>query len=375
MKVSIVGAGPAGLFFSILLKQSDATHDIIIYEQNDVNTTYGFGVGFSKGALNFLQKADVHLHKKTLSAAQHLNHLTITHQGESIPIFGTDFYGIERIHLLNLLRQQALENDVQILNNYHIENLNDLEDSDLIIGADGVNSVVRDFYKNYFNPHIIQCKNRLIWYATSKVTNGIELIFKETEVGLLIGHTYRYTPNKNTFVVECTPNAWHHAGFNTMSEKESQHYCENVFSEFLDGHPLISNHSFWFNPKIIKISNWVNGHVTLLGDALKTMHPSIGSGTRAAMQDAISLADACSENPTDIKAALKQFEQRHKPKANKIQQAALQSIHWYENVHERLHLSPYEFAYDYMMRTGKIDHNQMCKMDPDFVRAYESIRQ
>jgi 2-polyprenyl-6-methoxyphenol hydroxylase-like FAD-dependent oxidoreductase len=171
--------------------------------------------------------------------------------------------------------------------------------------------------------------------------------------------------------VECAPDTWHATGLAAMSDAESRRYCENIFSEFLEGYSLISNQSYWFVPKIIKNNHWVSGHTTLIGDALKTMHPSIGSGTRAALQDAMALAKACLENPQDVNSALMQFEEKNKFNAEKSQNAALRSIDWYESIHERLHFSPLKFAYDYMMRTGKINHDRMRNMDPGFVRAYE----
>lgn len=374
MKVSVVGAGPAGLFFATLLKRGLSSHEVTVYEQNPANTTYGFGVGFSGAALNFLQKADLDLYEAILASSEHMKCLTIVHQGVHVPIFGNDFYGIERICLLNLLKKQALASGVRLIENRRIGALQDLEDYNLLVGADGINSIVRHAFRNDFQPVITECQNILIWYGTSRVSNGIELIFKATDIGLFIGHTYRYRTDQNTFVVECAPNIWKAAGFDTMSEAESCRYCEEVFSDFLNGCPLISNKSLWFTPKIVKTNHWVSGRATLLGDALKTMHPSIGSGTRAAMQDAIALANACLENPQNIEAALVEFEQKRRPKAEQLQNSAFRSIDWYENVHNRLFLSPIEFAYDYMTRTGKIDYDKLREMDPHFIHTYESAR-
>lgn len=372
MKVSVVGAGPAGLFFAILLKRKDATHEIIIYEQLSANTTYGFGVGFSKAALDFLKQTDSKLHKDIINSSEHLERLTIVHKGDRISIAGNDFYGIERLCLLNLLKKEALAIGVQIIENHRIEVLHNLRNCDLIVGADGINSIIRSSFSKRFKPIIKKCKNKLIWYATSRISNGIELIFKETDVGLFIGHTYRYKYNKNTFVIECGSSTWRAAGLDAMSDAQSRSYCENIFSEYLEGCPLISNQSFWFTPKIVKSTSWMNGNITLIGDALKTMHPSIGSGTRVAMQDAMALADACQEHPRNIESALKKFEESRRAKVEKLQEVAIQSIRWYESVSDLLHLSPFEFAYDYMMRTGKLTHEKIREMDPTFIREYES---
>jgi anthraniloyl-CoA monooxygenase len=221
MKVSVIGAGPAGLFFSALLKRRDTDHEITVYEQNSPNTTYGFGVGFSKAALNFLEQADPKLHENIIASSEFLECLAIVHKGERISISGNDFYGIERLCLLNLLKKEALANGVQIIENKRIETLNNLEKCDLIVGADGINSVVRNTLSHRFQPVIKQCKNQLIWYATSRISEGIELIFKKTDVGLFIGHTYRYKNNRNTFVVECGSSTWHAAGLDNMSDIET----------------------------------------------------------------------------------------------------------------------------------------------------------
>lgn len=375
MKVSVIGAGPAGLFFATLLKRRDKTHKVTVYEQNSSNTAYGFGIGFSKAALNFLEQVDLKLQKSILASSEHLERLTIVHKGERISIAGNDFYGIERLCLLNLLKKEALANGVQIIENHRIETLNNFESSDLIVGADGINSVIRSLFSKEFQPVITQCNNKLIWYATPRISDGIELMFKETDAGLFIGHTYRYKNNRNTFIVECAPSTWYAAGLDAMSDIQSRTYCENVFSEFLNGCKLVSNQSVWFTPKIVKSTHWISGNITLIGDALKTMHPSIGSGTRVALQDAMALADACQESSRNVTVGLKKFEKIRRDKVEKLQEAAIRSIQWYENVSNMLHLSPLEFAYHYMMRTGKINHDRMQEMDPNFIHAYESMLQ
>jgi anthraniloyl-CoA monooxygenase len=291
-----------------------------------------------------------------------------------VPIAGNVFYGIGRLELLEIMRGAAAEAGVQFVDDRRIESLADFADCDLIVGADGVNSAVRNLLQDHFQAEKESLRNMWVWYGTPRTSPEVNLIFAETADGLFIGHTYRYSTDRNTFVVECPPAVWRRAGLDTMPEAESRAFCARIFADFLDGASFLSNRSLWFNPVFVRTRNWTCGNVVLLGDALKTMHPTIGSGTRAAMQDAIALAEAFSEAPADVDKALALFVERRRPKADGFQEAARRSIDWYETVEERLHLSPLDFAYDFMTRTGKVDHARLTRMAPDFVRAYERAR-
>lgn len=371
MNVSIIGGGPAGLLFSALFKEGFPSSQVRVYERNPSLMTYGFGVCLSKGALKFLQTIDSLLSREIVDFSLPLEHITLTHQERPISIKGHDFYGIERIKLLHLLKSKALRKGVEIFENHPIETISSFKNSDLIVGADGINSQTRSLFLDHFQPIIKECQNRLIWYGTSQISQGIELIFKQTSSGIFIGHTYRYREDRNTFIVECPPDTWNKAGLGALSEEGSKAYCETIFSDFLKGHSLISNRSSWFNPKIISTTQWTHNHITLIGDALKTMHPSIGSGTYSALKDAVVLAQACFKHPTNLSLALQEFENIHKKKTENLQNAALMSVDWYEKIQERIHLLPYSFAYDYILRTGKLSESHLYKMDAEFMRAYK----
>lgn len=374
MKVAVVGGGPAGLLFSTLLRRGGAEHEVTVFEQNPPNATYGFGVVLTDIALRFLDQVDPKLHRAILAKAAHQDRIVVVHRGVPVPIAGNAFHGISRLDLLQLLRADAQAAGVALVDGHRIDDLGQLDGYDLIVGADGINSVVRNRLQNGFQSVTEHRRNMWAWYGTPRKSDDVHLLFQQTDVGLFIGHTYRYGDYGNTFVVECSPEAWKRAGLDAMSEAESLRHCGHVFRDFLDGAPFVSNRSLWFNPAFLRTPNWFVGNVVLIGDALKTVHPTIGSGTRVAMQDAIALAGACLDGGGDVGKSLRLFVERRRPDADGFQDAALRSIEWYETVDQRLDLTPLEFAYSFMTRTGKVDEARIEKMDPSFLGRVKTER-
>lgn len=373
MKVAVIGGGPAGLFFATLLKRADPGSEVTVHEQNPVGATYGFGVVFTDIALKFLEEVDPGLRRAIVAASSCEDHIVLTHRGVAVPVGGNTFHGISRLDLLELLRRGAREAGVDLVDGARIESLGAFGDCDLIVGADGVNSAVRGLLDAHLGSTKEFRRNMWAWYGTPRRSHGVHLLFQDTPHGLFIGHTYPYgREGGNTFVVECAPEVWRRAGLDRMTDEESREACAAVFAEFLSGAPFVSNRSTWFNPAFVRTQAWSWRNVVLIGDALKTVHPTIGSGTRVGMQDAIALARACAEAGGDVPEALRRFEAERRPDAEGFQDAAMRSIEWYEAVDERLHLSPLDFAYDFMMRTGKVSHERLRRMDPAFVAAYEA---
>ena len=111
----------------------------------------------------------------------------------------------------------------------------------------------------------------------------------------------------------------------------------------------------------------------LIGDALRSVHFSLGSGTRMAMEDSIALFEGLCAHATDIKAAFAHFEASRRSASDRFQLAAAKSLDWYENVGNKLHLDPIGFTYDYMRRTGRVTHEDLRERDPEFIRQYERL--
>jgi 2-polyprenyl-6-methoxyphenol hydroxylase-like FAD-dependent oxidoreductase len=375
MKIRIIGAGPAGLYFAALVKREDPAHDVVIYERGARDSTWGFGVVFSDRALDFLRADDEPMYRLLSAHMQTWPNLTIVHNDTRIPISGNGFAAIGRLELLSLLYAHAESLGVRIEFGSSVESLADrqrLGGADLIIGANGAFSCVREQNEQRFGTSCDWRSNKFIWYGTSRVFDSLSLTFRETEHGVFCAHHYRYSPSMSTFLVEVEAETWKRAGFEHMSPENTLRHCERVFARDLDGHPILSNNSYWRNYPAIWNERWSFDNVVLLGDALRTAHFSIGSGTRLAMEDAIALCKALREKGS-VPEALARFQELRLPPMKKIWDAANASLRWYERMGEKMQLDPVEFAYSYMTRTGRVKHAEVRRRDPGLAEAYEKL--
>jgi 2-polyprenyl-6-methoxyphenol hydroxylase-like FAD-dependent oxidoreductase len=375
MKIKIVGAGPAGLYFAALMKRHDTSHEITLYERGPRGATWGFGVVFSDRALEFLRADDVALYEYLTPRLETWADITIVHNDTAIPVAGNGFGAIGRLEMLTMLYDYVEKAGVELRFETEISKLSQLSDADLVVAANGAFSWIRSENEEQFGTTTDFRPNRFIWYATTKAFDTLSLTFRETDTGVFCAHHYRYRPDRSTFLVEVTDATWSRAGFETMGAEETIRYCERVFAKDLDGHPIISNNSLWRQFPAVWNEHWSFGNVVLLGDALRTAHFSIGSGTRLAMEDSVALFKSLKEVGTeDVPAALALFQQRRLPPVKKIWDAANVSIRWYEEM-DRLvrELKPVEFAYSYMTRTGRVDHAEVRRRDPRLAAAYEAL--
>lgn len=372
MKINIIGGGPAGMYFAILMKQADPAHAITVYERNGPDDTFGWGVVFSGKTLANLRAADAESHAAITRAFAAWDNVDVVRGGEKISIHGNSFSGIARLQLLKLLRQRCDELGVELLFRAEVPDVDSLRTNcDLLVAADGVNSTTRKQYADQFVPLLDVRPNRYIWYGTNHLFNGLTLTFRENEAGVFAAHSYKFNQTTSTFIVECDQETWNTAGFSAMSDDETRGYLERVFAPDLCGAPLLSNHSKWINFLLVKNGRWFFENVVLIGDALHTAHFSIGSGTKLALEDAIALF-GCFKGTETIESALQTFESTRKPVIEEYQAAAFESMRWFENARDFMNLSPIELAFALMTRSGRVNYEDLKRRDPNFISRYES---
>jgi 2-polyprenyl-6-methoxyphenol hydroxylase-like FAD-dependent oxidoreductase len=374
MRIAVVGAGPAGLLFSLLAKRRFPAWQIEVVERNPPEATFGFGVVFSHGALAFLERDAPDLQRELGARMERWPMQRIVHRDRRIDIDGNGFSAIARLGLNRFLHKLCREAGVEMHFNRAVTALEELGAADLVVGADGVNSTVRRAREREFAPHVRWLTNKFAWYGTAQRFDCLTLTFRENADGSFVAHHYRYAPDMSTFIVECDSGTWRRAGFERMSDAESRAYCGRVFAADLDGQPLLSNRSIWRQFPLLTCRRWTAGNAVLIGDALHTVHFSIGSGTRLAFEDAIALERAFAEAGEDVPAALAAFERTRRPVAEKLLHAASLSSFWYEDFPSKLALAPLDLAYDYMMRSGRMTEARLAQTAPAFMARVAEAR-
>ena len=365
MKVLVVGAGPAGLYLSYLLKKGNPDCELRIVEQNAADSTFGFGVVFSDKALEFLRGDDPETYEAITPQMEAWTDLTVVHRGTPVVIDGIGFAAIGRLKFLQLMQDRLASVGIRPEYSKTISAGEELKGHDLVVAADGANSFVRRGAD--FGTTITPLSNKFAWYGTTKIFPTLTQTFVENQDGHFNAHHYRHSPQMSTFVFECDAATWSRAGFSGMEEAATLRYCENVFAETLAGHRLVSNKSVWRNFPNVRNERWSVGNVALIGDALRTAHFSIGSGTRLAMEDAIALAKSLFEFKNDVPHALAGFEAARRPIVEKLAAAADASGSWYDRFPEHMRLAPRDFAWSYIQRSGRIDPARLRKTSPRFV--------
>ncbi len=374
MRIVILGAGPAGLYLAYLIKRRAGPNTVSVIEQNAANATFGFGVVFSDRALEFLRADDPETFAAMAPQMQTWNDMTLVHRNERIVIDGIGFAAIGRLKLLQLLLARARSVGIEPEFGRAVASLDEFESADVVVGADGANSLVRHSFADRFGASVTHLSNRFAWFGTSEVFDTLTQTFRHTPFGDFNAHHYRYAPGRSTFIVETDATTFARAGFERMLNSESRAVCEKIFAAALGGHPLISNNSMWRQFPLVRNKRWWHGKYVLIGDAAHTAHFSIGSGTRLAMEDAIALDKALAANPRDVGSALAAYETARRPVLDKLIAGANGSAQWYEHFAEHMQLAPLDFAMSYITRSGRVDLERLRTLSPKFVERYERER-
>lgn len=374
MRIAVLGGGPAGLYFAYLWKRRRPEAEVVLFEQNAAGSTFGFGVVFSDRALDFLRLDDPETADLIAAEMESWRDMTLVHRGESVTIDGVGFSAIGRLPLLKLLQSRLATVGVVPRFSTPLQSLDSLEDFDLVVAADGVNSLIRRSFEGDFGTSVSYLDNKFVWFGTTKRFETLTQTFIESADGTFNAHHYRYAPGMSTFIVECDRATWLRAGFDHLAPEAARTRCEAVFAEVLDGHPLVANKSAWRNFPWIWNERWSHRNMVLVGDALRTAHYSIGSGTRLALEDVIALVKALDDSPGDLRAGLERYEAERRPVVEKLVRAARTSAGWYEHFPAHMRLSPIDLARSYITRSGRIDDQRLRQMSPGFMARYEAER-
>ena len=372
MRVSVLGAGPAGLYLAILLRRAEPAHEVVVIERNPPGATFGFGVVFSEETLGRLRDADEPTHEAITEAFATWTTIDVHFRGEVIRSRGHGFSAIRRTVLLDILQRRARALGAELRFEQELGSLDELPEADLVVGADGVSSLVRRSHEAAFRPHLDAYPTRFAWFGTEQALDAFTFAFKETEHGVFQAHAYPFDGGTSTFIVETREDTWRRAGLEALDEAAGLAYCQELFADVLGGRPLLSNRSLWLAFQEVRCGDWSSGRTVLLGDAAHTAHFSIGSGTKLALEDAIELAGALGRHGA-VAPALVEYELERRPVVERFQEAARASAEYFEDVPRHWRLDPLQFAFNLLTRSGRIGHANLSLRDPALVRRVDAF--
>ncbi|BAL24176.1 bifunctional salicylyl-CoA 5-hydroxylase/oxidoreductase [Azoarcus sp. KH32C] len=378
MRIVCLGGGPAGLYFSILMKKANPEHDITVIDRNAADNTFGWGVVFSDKTMDGFREADAKVVEEIEASFHHWDDIDVFFKDRKITSGGHGFCGIARLKLLEIFQRRAAELGVKMLWEHEIQDPDEYaRDYDLVIGSDGVFSATRRKHEAHFNPRIDQRKCRFIWLGTKKKLDAFTFAFKETEWGWFNLHAYRFNAEWSTFIVETPEETWVKAGIDKFEQDESIAFCEDLFADLLDGHKLISNarhlrgSAMWQKFNRVLCERWYKDNIVLLGDAAHTAHFGIGSGTKLAMEDAISLAKVLNSTDGTVPERLARYQAEREIEALKLQSAARNRMTWFENVENYVHMEPEQFAFSLLTGSQRVGHANQKLRDANYVEDFD----
>ncbi len=368
MRITIVGGGPAGLYFGILMKKLDPACQITVLERNRPGETFGWGVVFSEETLGNFALADPESHRAITQSFVSWSEIEVSFKGERVRSSGHFFCGLARKRLLQILEERAASLGVEVHHETEVDHPDIHETGDLVIAADGANSRLRDRYAEHFKPSVDGRRCKFSWLGLDRRLEAFTFIFKESEHGLFQVHAYPFDETTSTFIVECREEVWKAAGLDSADEAQSVAYLTRLFAEELGGHRLLTNRSIWRTFPTVRNERWFHGNVVLLGDAAHTAHFSIGSGTKLAMEDAIALVEAFRQHRDGpLPRVLADYEASRKAEVGRLQTAAETSLAWFENSARLVDLDPLTFTFSLLTRSKRITYDNLRRRDPSLV--------
>src|SRR6186713_2749072 len=379
MKVAVIGGGPAGLYFSLLLKQARPDADITVLERNRPDDTFGWGVVFSDQTLENFRAADPASFNRITASFAHWDDIDVHIRGRVISSSGHGFAGIARKKLLNILQERCAGLGVPIRFETNLTSDEDLArlglgDADVVVAADGINSAVRTRHAAAFQPDLAVGKARFIWLGTTFPFEAFTFYFVENEHGVFQAHCYRFDEHTSTFIVECDEASWRRAGFDRLDLDGSVAACEGLFAPWLKGHRLMTNGRHMTAPwsTFVRVRNakWSHKNIVLVGDAAHTAHFSIGSGTKLAMEDAIALARLLARGGP-LAEAFAAYQDERMTEALRLQNAARNSAEWFEHVKRYITMEPEQFTYSLLTRSQRVSHESLRLRDAGYLEGVE----
>ncbi len=379
MKVVCLGGGPAGLYFSILMKKANPAHDITVIDRNAADNTFGWGIVFSDKTMDGFRAADAEVVDEIEANFHHWDDIDVHFKGQKITSGGHGFCGIARLKLLEIFQRRAKNLGVNLVFEQEFKDPDDYaKNYDLVIGADGVFSTTRSKHDAHFNPRIDLRTCRFIWLGTKKKLDAFTFAFKETEFGWFNLHAYRFNDEMSTFIVETPESTWYKAGIDKFEAAESIAFCEKLFADLLDGHSLISNarhlrgSAMWLKFNRVLCERWYKDNIVLIGDAAHTAHFAIGSGTKLAMEDAISLSKVLNSTDGSVPERLARYQAEREIEALKLQSAARNRMTWFEDIERYVQLEPEQFAFSLLTGSQRVGHENQKLRDPKYVEKFDT---